>query len=309
MRCAIDPTALGADPAALGAAINALDAYAPPLQSAAANAAEGGAMAWMGAGPVAAVAGAAILAAGSLLLPSLDEPIGAPYERDAKAYDPVAAAAFYAARLPQVAVRLARLMALTTGFNLRLGLNYLAYKQSGSPEGEPWPEEAARAKEALALATQLGPTFIKLAQALSIRTDLIPEAYALELRQLQDAVPPFDSAEAKSILASELGVKGGAAGLSSIFTSLSAEPLAAASIGQVYKGTLKDGREVAVKVQRPAILDAIALDLYLLRLLTPLQVCRLAPHPSIPRPVSHLSLPVALTDSHLQRHQQASDLP
>ena len=93
---------------------------------------------------------------------------------------------------------------------------------------------------------------------------------ALELRQLQDAVPAFESARAKQILADELGV-GSPAGLRSIFKELSAEPLAAASIGQVYKGVLKDGRTVAVKVQRPSILDEIALDLYLLRLLTPLQ--------------------------------------
>merc|ERR1719230_2413519 len=138
----------------------------------------------------------------------------------------------------------------------------------GSPEGVSWPNEKSRASEALALATQLGPTFIKLAQALSIRTDLIPEAYALELRQLQDAVPPFDDATAKEILQKELGIDD----LGKVFKSLSATSIASASIGQVYKGTLIDGREVAVKVQRPKILGEIALDLYLLRLLTPLQV-------------------------------------
>jgi predicted unusual protein kinase regulating ubiquinone biosynthesis (AarF/ABC1/UbiB family) len=138
---------------------------------------------------------------------------------------------------------------------------------------------------------------------LSIRTDLIPEAYALELRQLQDAVPAFDSDEARAIIARELKTAPGAAGLHAVFKALSPEPLAAASIGQVYKGTLKDGRQVAtkptpmpnpnpdpdhdpysnpnpnptpsqvaVKVQRPGILDEIALDLYVLRLLAPLQV-------------------------------------
>ena len=151
-------------------------------------------------------------------------------------------------------------------------LRELIYKRAGAPEGEPWPNEADRAREALGLATQLGPTFIKLAQALSIRTDLIPETYALELRQLQDAVPAFDSDEARAILARELLAPGAKAlGLTSIFTELSVEPMAAASIGQVYKGTLLDGRQVAVKVQRPSILDEIALDLYVLRILTPLQ--------------------------------------
>lgn len=155
-----------------------------------------------------------------------------------------------------------------------------------------------QAKEALVLCEQLGPTFIKavtfilaltfylrsglaltlprpppnlypqLGQALSIRTDLIPEAYALELRQLQDAVPPFPTDEALAVLRKELGVRD----TSSIFDRLSASPVASASIGQVYKGTLKGGgTEVAVKVQRPGILAEIALDLYILRLITPIQ--------------------------------------
>ena len=197
--------------------------------------------------------------------------IGAPYPAEATAYDPEAADRFYGKRLPLVVGRLLKLGSLTFSFNLKLLLDYLAYKRAGEPEGESWPNEKERAKEALALATQLGPTIIKLAQALSIRTDLIPEAYALELRQLQDAVPAFDSAQAKDILARELGLPGGAKDLSQVFVRLSDRPLAAASIGQVYKGTLRDGREVAVKVQRPDILDEIALDLHLLRLLTPLQ--------------------------------------
>ena len=67
--------------------------------------------------------------------------------------------------------------------------------------------EPRRAKEALRLCELLGPTFIKLGQALSIRTDLIPEAYALELRQLQDAVPPFPTSEALAVLRSQLGVR------------------------------------------------------------------------------------------------------
>ena len=113
----------------------------------------------------------------------------------------------------------------------------------------PWNNEPERARDALLLANQMGPTFIKLGQALSIRTDLISEAYALELRQLQDAVPPFDSAEAYAVLRRELQVRD----LSSIFRTISAEPVASASIGQVYRATLLDGRDVAVKVQRPTV--------------------------------------------------------
>ena len=90
----------------------------------------------------------------------------------------------------------------------------------------------------------------------------------MELRQLQDAVPPFDSDTARDVLKKELGVSD----LSRIFSSLSEEPVASASIGQVYRGTLAStGQDVAVKVQRPGILAEIALDLYVLRLLTPIQ--------------------------------------
>ena len=218
---------------------------------------------------VLSIAGA-FAAGGAFAATRSDGPIGAPYAADANAYDPEAADRFYQARLPVVISRMARLGALTFAFNIRLLIDWQLYKRAGSPEGESWPNEKERAKEALALATQLGPTFIKLAQALSIRTDLIPEAYALELRQLQDAVPAFDSDEARTILAKELKLSSPSA-LNQVFTTISPEPLAAASIGQVYKGELKDGRQVAVKVQRPNILDEIALDLYLLRLLTPLQ--------------------------------------
>ena len=102
------------------------------------------------------------------------------------------------------------------------------------------------------------PTFIKLGQALSIRTDLIPEAYALELRQLQDAVPPFPSQQAFEVLRRQLGVRN----LDEKFATLSSTPVASASIGQVYRGTLLDGRDVAVKVRRSRVLGDIALDLY-----------------------------------------------
>jgi len=128
--------------------------------------------------------------------------------------------------------------------------------------------EKQRAKDALVLCEKLGPTFIKLGQALSIRTDILPELYALELRQLQDAVPPFDSSEARSVLRKELNVSD----LNAIFSQLSEKPVASASIGQVYRGILKEnGKEVAVKVQRPGILGEIALDLHVLRVLTPIQ--------------------------------------
>ena len=130
--------------------------------------------------------GAAVLvaasAAGAVFATRPTGPVGAPYPADAKGYDPAAADAFYGARPLVVASRLLRLGSITLAFNVRLGLDYLAYKRSGAPEDEPWPNEADRAKEALALATQLGPTFIKLAQALTLTlTRTLPLTLALTL--------------------------------------------------------------------------------------------------------------------------------
>ena len=76
-------------------------------------------------------------------------PIGAPYAPDANAYDPDAADNFYSARLPLVVNRLVQLTYVTGAFNVRLLFDLLAYKRAGSPEGEPWPNEADRAREAL----------------------------------------------------------------------------------------------------------------------------------------------------------------
>ena len=98
---------------------------------------------------------------------------------------------------------------------------------------------------------------------------MLPAPYVAGLTQLQDAVPPFSGAQGRAIIEAELGID-----LERTFSTISLEPVASASIGQVYRATLRDGgQEVAIKVQRPNILDEIALDLYLLRLLTPLQTC------------------------------------
>ena len=109
----------------------------------------------------------------------------------------------------------------------------------------------------------MGPTYVKLGQVLSSRQDLLPAPYIRELRTLQDSVPPFDDDLARRILAAELG-PGAASKL-----TLSARPIASASLGQVYKGVLKnaDGTssEVAVKVQRPGALVAISLDITIIR--------------------------------------------
>ncbi|KAI8537006.1 hypothetical protein RHMOL_Rhmol10G0301600 [Rhododendron molle] len=109
--------------------------------------------------------------------------------------------------------------------------------------------------------TRLGPTFVKIGQGLSTRPDLCPSEYLEELSELQDALPTFPDAEAFSCIERELGLP-----LDSIYSSISPSPIAAASLGQVYKAQLKySGQIVAVKVQRPGIEEAIGLDFYLIR--------------------------------------------
>ena len=203
---------------------------------------------------------ATALVLGGVLSTVDDSQADSPYDAGSKTYSVETAAAYYESKPLFVMKRLAKLAAITGAFNLKLLLDW----RFGTLE----KNQKFRAKEALTLSTQLGPTFIKLGQALSIRTDLIPEAYALELRQLQDAVPAFDSKTAFEIIKKEMGITD----LKQKFRTISELPVASASIGQVYKATLLDGREVAIKVQRPKVLGEIALDLYLLRLITPLQV-------------------------------------
>src|SRR3954469_14804922 len=117
---------------------------------------------------------------------------------------------------------------------------------------EPAPEAAGLADDV----EKLGPTFIKLGQLLSTRPDIVPPAYAEALKRLQNDCAPFPFSEVESILASELGVR-----LSKAFQSIDPQPLAAASIAQVHRATLRDGREVVLKVQRPGIRERVADDL------------------------------------------------
>ena len=121
---------------------------------------------------------------------------------------------------------------------------------------------------------RLGPVFIKMAQTLSTRPDIIGEEAAENLEVLQDQVGPFSSEEARAIIRDELGWRGAVTEREasregpthSLYKELSDEPIAAASIGQVYEGRLHDGTKVAVKVQRPGMVRRIALDLHIIRL-------------------------------------------
>lgn len=118
-----------------------------------------------------------------------------------------------------------------------------------------------RGAELRRIFTRLGPTFVKIGQGLSTRPDLCPPEYLEELSELQDALPTFPDTEAFACIEKELGLT-----LDSIFSSISPSPIAAASLGQVYKARLRySGQLVAVKVQRPVIEEAIGLDFYLIR--------------------------------------------
>ncbi|MCO5599660.1 hypothetical protein L7F22_053765 [Adiantum nelumboides] len=109
---------------------------------------------------------------------------------------------------------------------------------------------------------RLGPFYIKLGQALSTRPDVLPNAYCQELAKLQDQIPPFRNSTALKVIESELGYPA-----RKLFANISEEPVAAASLGQVYKARLISGEGVAVKVQRPGMQARLALDSYLLHII------------------------------------------
>lgn len=117
-------------------------------------------------------------------------------------------------------------------------------------------ETAPEAEELAHDLEKLGPTFIKLGQLLSTRADLLPAPYLEALSRLQDQIEPFPYEEVDRIVSSELGVR-----LSKAFAEFEREPLAAASLAQVHRAWMRDGRAVVVKVQRPEIRDQIMQDL------------------------------------------------
>lgn len=119
-------------------------------------------------------------------------------------------------------------------------------------------ERAAQLRDTF---TRLGPAFVKVGQALSVRPDLVPPEYMRVLETLQDKIPSFPSSVALPLIESELGRR-----IDDVFETITDEPVAAASLGQVYKARLRRGGEVvAVKVQRPGITSGIAKDMLLLR--------------------------------------------
>jgi ubiquinone biosynthesis protein len=127
------------------------------------------------------------------------------------------------------------------------------------PEENEAPMEADVRERARAFASALksmGPTYVKFGQLLSTRPDIVPQEYIAELESLQDNVEPFSFAHVEKIVEEELGAK-----ISKIFERFESTPLAAASLGQVHRAVLRDGREVVVKVQRPDVRTQVRSDL------------------------------------------------
>jgi hypothetical protein len=194
-------------------------------------------------------------------------------------YDPVTARAYFDRRPLQVLTRAMEIGLASLQFGTKVAFDTMMqnktsttdptilnnkdnYESIAAAAAASNKNDFERGRELTKLLTQLGPTFIKVGQSLSIRTDLLSPGYIRGLATLQDQVPPFDTNTAKRILEQQLQRP-----LSELFMDeFASQPVAAASLGQVYKNRLRaTGETVAIKVQRPNILEKIALDMYLLR--------------------------------------------
>src|ERR1041385_2081007 len=123
-------------------------------------------------------------------------------------------------------------------------------------EGEIEPDVQRRAEAFANCLKDMGATYVKFGQVLSTRPDIVPPEYIAALESLQDQVEPFSFAEVERIVQEELGVR-----ISHAFQTFESTPVAAASLGQVHRAVLRDGREVVVKVQRPNVRDQVKHDL------------------------------------------------
>ncbi|KAF3944624.1 hypothetical protein ACB098_01G088200 [Castanea mollissima] len=172
---------------------------------------------------------------------------------NATVYSPQLLALKYNSRPIKVLRRTLQILIALGSFGLKLAVD----QRNGVLD----QNKRLRATELRRIFTRLGPTFVKLGQGLSTRPDICPPEYLEELSELQDSLPTFPDEEAFACIERELGLS-----LDSIYSSISPQPIAAASLGQVYKAQLKySGQIVAVKVQRPGIEEAIGLDFYLIR--------------------------------------------
>lgn len=211
-------------------------------------------------GPALSGAAAALALAGACAVLFADVSTDTPYPSGR--YNAQEAELYFSERPGAVLVRALDLLRLGGRFAISL---FLDWRFRGLEKNE-----RQRASELVVLLTRCGATFIKIGQALSIRADLLRPAYIEALSQLQDRVPAFSNEAAFAIIRAELKLPpvgaADAGQVPSVFSALSPEPVAAASLGQVYRGTVRaTGQEVAVKVQRPGVLETIALDMYLIR--------------------------------------------
>jgi predicted unusual protein kinase regulating ubiquinone biosynthesis (AarF/ABC1/UbiB family) len=167
-------------------------------------------------------------------------------------YNPQAIASYYNQRPWLVIWRAITVIWLFAG----LGIGLLLDRSIGHIE----INRNQRANQLREILTYLGPTYIKVGQALSTRPDLIKKDFLEELIKLQDQLPAFDNELAMQIIERQLKRS-----VEELYKEISPYPVAAASLGQVYKARLHTGEEVAVKVQRPNLLPIITRDLYLMR--------------------------------------------
>ncbi|PPE01205.1 hypothetical protein GOBAR_DD01761 [Gossypium barbadense] len=170
-------------------------------------------------------------------------------------YSPSRIAAIYR-RKPLILLR--RLIQVGTTFGKWFGVRYIDNLMERSDQ-----MFKVRAAELRKILVELGPAYIKIAQAVSSRPDLIPPSYLDELSLLQDRITPFSTEVALDTIEKELGLR-----IDELFSEISPKPVAAASLGQVYQARLRrSGQVVAVKVQRPGVQAAISLDILILRFL------------------------------------------
>lgn len=150
---------------------------------------------------------------------------------------------------------------------LRHGLGWMLARaeERGSPSSKPGAAGFFRhatprqAREFVSALVELGPTFIKLGQALSARADLLPAEYIDELSKLQDTIPPIPFEQLRAVLVKELGAEP-----EDLYARLDPTPVASASIGQVYNAWLKNGQEVVIKIVRPGAQETFQRDLEIL---------------------------------------------
>jgi predicted unusual protein kinase regulating ubiquinone biosynthesis (AarF/ABC1/UbiB family) len=169
-------------------------------------------------------------------------------------YDPEAIAAYYKRRPFQILFRLISILWLALSYVMGLLWDKITGRQKIN--------EKKRAAGLRVMLTRLGPAYIKVGQALSTRPDLVSPSTMAEMVKLQDQLPAFSNEIAMRFIEEEIGQPS-----ENVYEYLSPSPIAAASLGQVYKGRLKTGEEVAVKVQRPGLADQITKDIYIIRVL------------------------------------------